>query len=181
MKLNIAAAAGEVAPSPEEVFEVFEFRITLRGIKPMIWRRIQVPKDDFTFEALHSAIQGAMGWHGFHLYNFRVRDQHGAFVQIADENGADEWLRTLVTILPADETNISDYFRVKGNYANYLYDFGDGWQHKVTLSKIVRGNPNESYPKVLAGKRACPPEGELQTTRFFRSITHYSNSLIHSS
>lgn len=159
--LTLTAELPKEVPE-EKVFEVFELRITLRGIKPMIWRQIQVPKDDFSFADLHDTIQEAMGWRGHHLYNFKARVSSGAFVQISDDRSTDDFLRSMVSILPADETYISEYFHDKGDSVKYLYDFGDGWDHKVTLSKILVGNPSESYsyPKLLAGKRACPPEGK---------------------
>lgn len=40
---------------------VYQFKITLAGAKPPIWRRIQVP-ETYTFWDLHVAIQDAMGW-----------------------------------------------------------------------------------------------------------------------
>ena len=40
----------------------------------------------------------------------------------------------------------------------YLYDFGDGWEHVMTLEKIITGNRASSKPRCIAGKRACPPE-----------------------
>jgi len=39
---------------------VYQFKITLQGSKPPIWRRIQVP-GDFNMWDLHVAIQDAMG------------------------------------------------------------------------------------------------------------------------
>ncbi|MDR1968130.1 MAG: plasmid pRiA4b ORF-3 family protein, partial [Burkholderiaceae bacterium] len=48
-----------------------QFKITLLGIRPAIWRRIQVP-DSYTFEDLHMAIQIAMGWKNCHLHMFRI-------------------------------------------------------------------------------------------------------------
>ncbi len=40
----------------------------------------------------------------------------------------------------------------------YEYDFGDGWEHRLELQKIVPPEPGTRYPTCLAGKRACPPE-----------------------
>jgi len=51
---------------------VYQFKITLKGSKPPIWRRIQVP-ETYTFWDLHVAIQNAMGWGGGHLYAFEMR------------------------------------------------------------------------------------------------------------
>ena len=41
--------------------QVYQFKITLEGAKPPIWRRIHVPKT-YTLWDLHVAIHDAMGW-----------------------------------------------------------------------------------------------------------------------
>ncbi|MFQ5651280.1 MAG: plasmid pRiA4b ORF-3 family protein [bacterium] len=50
---------------------IYQFKITLRGVSPPIWRRIQVPQND-SFRDLHVALQDAMGWFDCHLHVFRV-------------------------------------------------------------------------------------------------------------
>src|SRR5262249_5186188 len=40
----------------------------------------------------------------------------------------------------------------------YEYDFGDGWQHKVVLEKILTSAPGIKLPICVGGARACPPE-----------------------
>ncbi|MGD0886435.1 MAG: hypothetical protein ABSA46_16460 [Thermodesulfovibrionales bacterium] len=39
---------------------VYQFKITLKGIKPLVWRRLQVP-ETCAFGDLHVALQDAMG------------------------------------------------------------------------------------------------------------------------
>ncbi len=50
---------------------VYQFKITLRNIKPPIWRRIQVP-ETYSFWDLHVAIQDAMDWSDYHLHVFEI-------------------------------------------------------------------------------------------------------------
>ena len=40
---------------------VFQFKVVLKGVKPEVWRRIQMPRD-VTFHQLSMAIVDAMGW-----------------------------------------------------------------------------------------------------------------------
>jgi hypothetical protein len=40
----------------------------------------------------------------------------------------------------------------------YEYDFGDSWDHLVVLEETLPAESACSYPRLLAGKRACPPE-----------------------
>jgi hypothetical protein len=40
----------------------------------------------------------------------------------------------------------------------YEYDFGDGWEHDILLEAVLPAQAGGIYPRVEAGKRACPPE-----------------------
>jgi hypothetical protein len=41
---------------------------------------------------------------------------------------------------------------------NYVYDFGDGWTHRLTVEKVLAAEPGVGYPRCVSGRRACPPE-----------------------
>jgi Plasmid pRiA4b ORF-3-like protein len=47
---------------------VYQLKITLRGVRPPIWRRVQVK--DCSLAELHEVIQVVMGWDSSHLYSF---------------------------------------------------------------------------------------------------------------
>ena len=136
--------------------KVYQFKVTLRGIRPPIWRRIQVP-GSYSFWDLHVAIQDAMGWWDSHLHAFRVANPaHGDMdlIGIPDEDRFDDDLEYLAGwTVPID-----NYFAEPGDSASYDYDFGDGWEHEVVLDKIISREPKQKYPRCLAGKRKCPPE-----------------------
>jgi hypothetical protein len=51
---------------------ILQFRIWLKGVSPMIWRRVQVPAD-VTLRELHGVFQVAMGWESIHLFQFVLR------------------------------------------------------------------------------------------------------------
>jgi hypothetical protein len=46
---------------PIKFNQVYQFKITLKGLELLIWRQIQVP-DVYSFWDLHVAIQDAMSW-----------------------------------------------------------------------------------------------------------------------
>jgi hypothetical protein len=45
-----------------------------------------------------------------------------------------------------------------GSTFDYLYDFGDGWSHRVTVEKILPAEAGTTVPACIDGRRACPPE-----------------------
>ena len=135
--------------------QVYQFYIVLQGIKPRIWRRIQVP-ETYSFWDLHVAIADAMGWQDYHLHEFEMLDPRNGetlLIGMPDDEYPDER-----EVLPDDQEKIARYFTLENRGALYRYDFGDGWQHRIELEKIVPRQENVEYPRCLAGRRACPPE-----------------------
>ena len=136
--------------------KVYQFKIALKGIEPAIWRRIQVPAD-YSFWDLHVAVQDSMGWKDCHLHAFRLLNPAtGEREEIGIPN-QDRFVDE-PEFLPGWDFAIADYFSDRNPEAEYEYDFGDGWEHEVTLEKILPRKSKASYPLCLAGERACPPE-----------------------
>ena len=137
--------------------KVCQVTVTLQGVRPSIWRKIQVPSS-YSFWDLHVAIQDAMGWRDSHLHAFRIANpSHGEeedLIGIPDEDrfvGAPEFL-------PGWMVPIDKYFVKPGDSASYKYDFGDGWEHEIVLDDTLLRKPRLRYPRCVAGERACPPE-----------------------
>ena len=135
--------------------QIFQFRITLRDIRPPIWRRIQVP-EIYSFWDLHVAIQDAMGWDDCHLHQFEmVNPSTGSKEEIGIPIEDSLWDRK---VYPGWERKIADYFTMNNSAAAYEYDFGDSWEHTVKLEKILPRVKVVKYPICIKGKRRCPPE-----------------------
>ena len=134
---------------------VFQFKITLKSIRPPIWRRIQVP-ETYTFWNLHVAVQDAMGWFDSHLHRFEILNPSTG---IEEEIGIpDEEFEWDTVTLPVWEQKIAHYFSMTNTKSDYVYDFGDNWEHTVKLEKILPRQEKVKYPICIGGKRACPPE-----------------------
>jgi len=131
--------------------KVLQFRVTLLGIEPAIWRVIQVPAT-YSFWDLHVAIQDAMGWLDYHLHYFHITDPiDGSEVEIGipdNEGFADQ------EYLPGWEIPVSKYIVSPGDETLYAYDFGDAWEHTVVLEAIVDRVSRKRYPVCVAGGRA---------------------------
>src|SRR5499426_1510600 len=126
---------------------IYQLRITLRGISPLIWSRLLV-RAETSIAELHHILQLIMGWTDSHLHRFLI---HGKEYGIAYEGGvgfADDPRRI----------RLADYcFRLRERFL-YQYDFRDNWQHDIRVEQIVAADPKRTYPVCIGGKRAAPPE-----------------------
>lgn len=138
------SASNRARPRPRSVHQ---FKVTLLGIKPPIWRRIAVPSD-YSLGELHYVLQLAMGWTDSHLHDFRIGDTtYGDPEQLEELGDEDEWYAPLTHVAPTARSRM-----------RYMYDFGDSWEHDILVEKVGPPDPDTRYPVCLAGKRAGPPE-----------------------
>jgi len=57
-----------------------------------------------------------------------------------------------------DKVRLSDFRFQPQERFEYLYDFGDSWEHKISLEKILPPKTTETYPICIGGRGECPPE-----------------------
>ncbi|MEZ4771186.1 MAG: plasmid pRiA4b ORF-3 family protein [Caldilineales bacterium] len=126
---------------------IYQLKITLRGSRPPIWRRVLVP-GSFSLYKLHQVIQLAMGWTDSHLHQFIIDGQYYGIPSPDDwEPVIDERRHTLNKIAPGPKYKFI-----------YEYDFGDSWEHEILVESIAEAEAGVQYPVCINGKRACPPE-----------------------
>ena len=133
-----------------QVHTVYQLRIELQHIAPLIWRRILVP-NTLKLSKLDRVVQAAMGWNNSHLHDWHIGSQRYG---VPDE----EWIGTSA-ILDEREFTIGQVLGEQVKTFAYSYDFGDGWDHRITVEKHlpVQEGRND-WPMCLAGENACPPE-----------------------
>lgn len=130
--------------------EIYQLKITLKGIRPPIWRRVLVP-DSCSFAELHTIIQKTMLWSDCHLHEFQVKTEKREYrlgVQ-EDPKGTNPF--------PEDLTVLQEVFS-EGVKVSYTYDFGDDWVHLITFEKGVPFQEGQEYPQCIGGRRMSPPE-----------------------
>ncbi|MBW2406955.1 MAG: plasmid pRiA4b ORF-3 family protein [Deltaproteobacteria bacterium] len=59
---------------PKKLKDVYQIKISLEGIRPPIWRRLEVFSDT-TLEKLHLIFQLSMGWANYHLHQFTIEGE----------------------------------------------------------------------------------------------------------
>jgi hypothetical protein len=154
-------------PYPEGTETVHRLKITLRSVKPPVWRRIEVASDT-TLGELSAMFEGVMGWYGGHLHAFDVDGtDYSRPDPDWDSDDLDENKYRLGDVLPA-----------VGAKMTWDYDFGDGWRHNVVVEAIAPAESDLTYPLCITGKRACPPEdcggplGYAEIVRALRDPNH---------
>ena len=131
---------------------LYQLKVVLLGVAPPVWRRLHVP-GNAKLDWLHAALQVAVGWTNSHLHQFTVgeacySDTSHYFAEFEDDQEIlEESTFTLRQIAPQE----GDVFR-------YDYDFGDSWEHEITVEKILPNPAAASFALCLEGARACPPE-----------------------
>ncbi len=128
---------------------VHRLKVTLRHVRPPVWRRIEV-RSTTKLSELAPTLESTMGWLSEHLHAFDANgDRYG---QPDPDWGwgrpvLDERKFALGTVLPK-----------VGSKLRFDYDFGDGWEHDVVVEAIEPVERGVTYPRCTAGRRACPPE-----------------------
>lgn len=133
---------------------VYHLKVSLEGIEPTIWRRLQVP-GNANLGWLHAVIQVAMGWTNSHLHQFVVGKRSYSDPRHGLEDFADG-----PSVLDENATAILDIApRAKSAAFLYEYDFGDSWEHRIVVEKILDPDPAAAgMARCLDGARACPPD-----------------------
>src|SRR6266567_8685390 len=115
-------------PEPPAFSEpvVYQLRVVLRGVSPLIWRRLLV-RSHSTIADLHASLQRVLGWSDEHLNRFVI---HGRDYGVWHDGG----------IGFRDDPRyvcLADLRLCVGERFLYEYDFTDGWQHDVRLEQIL--------------------------------------------
>lgn len=133
--------------------KAYQLKITLKNSHPPIWRRCLVPQG-LTFSQLAVVLNISMGWSGSHLSGFDFPKQA---IDVTENNEFFEGFTPFDReSIEADKSCIDTY--VEGEpWFTYTYDFGDDWEHKVVVEKVLE-DYTANYPTVIKYKGDCPPD-----------------------
>jgi len=134
------------APVPS----VYQLRVVVRGVSPLIWRRLLIPADT-TIAGLHAVLQIAFSWNGDHLHRFVV---HGREYGIAYPGGpsfGDDPRRV----------RLGDLGLRRTERCTYHYDFTAGWCLDLRVEQIridLAAQKGQRCPVCTGGRSAGSPE-----------------------
>ena len=127
---------------------IARLKITLDDVKPAVQRRLEVPLT-IRLDRLHLVLQAALGWTDSHLYEIKAG---GVGWGMPDPDFGDG-------PLDARKARLVDVLEDVGTKTlQYLYDFGDGWEHTIKIERVTEAVPGIAYPVLLDVSGRCPPE-----------------------
>lgn len=132
---------------PERV--TYRIRVRLQDVKPLVERVLEVP--DCTLTDLHDVLQTAMGWESYHMWSFETKSERWCEDAGLLPDGFDEARTTTLGELVVGNR------LVKKKMLCYLYDFGDNWEHLITVERSAPAGKVD-VARCIDGTGACPPE-----------------------
>lgn len=161
--------------------KAYQIKIELVRSNPLIWRRVIIPAGA-TFYRLYETIQNSMGWmasfiNEMHLYEFDLRAENLSITNNTESYNENKFYKYkyknvklngkndpfgiiahhIKTIVRQPKTIKIDTYIEKYKTFHYTYDFGDDWQHLITLEMILE-DYHYGYPVLIDGQENCPPE-----------------------
>jgi hypothetical protein len=141
---TIAIMAQDRVPSTATVYQL---RVVLAGISPLVWRRLLVPAAT-SIADLHEILQAAFGWSDEHLHRFTIHAvEYGLW-----RPGSAGFSRD------ARQVRLGDFGFRRGERFTYEYNFFAGWRHDIRVEEILSRSPRRRYPACSGGARQAPPE-----------------------
>ncbi|MGO9411442.1 MAG: plasmid pRiA4b ORF-3 family protein [Spirochaetia bacterium] len=135
-------------PSKTRKCDVYQLKLSVSNIRPPIWRRILV-RSDLTLARLHLIIQSLMNWYNYHLYQFDIgQEEYGPPLEDDDLHGKRK----------SPGIRLSRAFGKGIKSILYEYDFGDGWEIRIQLERILSGLVQEEQVICATGARRGPAE-----------------------
>lgn len=156
----------------EDVLEIelYQLKIKINIEGHEIWRRVLVPST-YSFRHLHNIIQTVFDWHNAHLHEFVVEraDRKDLKIVMDDDPETMEYLDVDAFEIRQERfVGLEEILPTYGEVV-YEYDFGDSWEHTITLEKVVKSN--EFRATFVEGIGERPPEdvgGEGGYTEYLR-------------
>jgi hypothetical protein len=134
------------------VAEIARIKVTIQGIRPPIWRRLEVPST-ISLADLSEVILAAFGWSNTHLHEFLAAER-----RIGSPDPGDGQAATSPGLRDEARVTLGDLLATGLRRLSYTYDFGDEWKHSLLIEKLLAEDDTLTYPRCTAGRRAAPPE-----------------------
>ena len=142
-------------PDPALAGQAYRVRVELEDARPPVWREVLVDPN-LPLDGLHEVIQRLFAWEDDHLHEFTAVGPGRRTTRFLPPD-VEDW--ALPGDRAADEsaTRLSQLIGPRRGRLRYRYDFGDGWDHRIT---VVGSEPADgtTLPQCVAGDGLAPHE-----------------------
>ena len=138
-----------VKKQPKQLINVtvYQFKVTLDNVMAPIWREFEV-ESNITLKRFAVIILKVMGWTNTHLHQLEIA---GRQFSLPCEGGDNDFENE-------NKFFLHDFSLKELRHMLLMYDFGDGWEHSITLEDVMEPKKGVKYPRCIQGERNCPPE-----------------------
>ncbi|MFL1431959.1 MULTISPECIES: plasmid pRiA4b ORF-3 family protein [unclassified Nocardiopsis] len=141
-------------PRREEA-ATYRVRVEISGTKPPVWRRLELDSELFLNE-VHTILQAAFGWEDHHLHGFAGGGPY--YSREAEPYLCPFEAREGRPGVPEEQVRLDEVLAEVGDELFYLYDFGDDWEHLLTLQAVLPREEGGPRAVCTGGERPAPPE-----------------------
>lgn len=134
---------------------IYQLRVIIKGISPLIWRRLLVP-GDYSIADLHYILQIAFDWDNVHLHRFEIYSKEYGIGYEGGMSFSDN----------PRKVRLADFKFRRGEKFLYEYDFGDNWEHLIRVEDILKPDLKKNYPLCTGGKHLAPIEDYFEDKPF---------------
>lgn len=133
----------------------YRIRVELADTSVSLWRELDLASDLF-LDDVHAVLQAAFGWTDSHLHRFAsgpgYYSQHAEYYLMPFEvdEGEDG--------VPESQARLDEVLTERGDTLFYCYDFGDDWQHVLTLDAVHPRDAAEARAVCAGGEGPGPAE-----------------------
>ena len=119
---------------------IYQFRVVLKGISPLIWRRLPVP-DDGSIADPRFILQIAFDWDDRNLHRFFIHGKDYGIYHSGGMSFSDD----------PYQIKLADFKFRKGEKFLSEYDFFNSWKHLLGIEAILSVDPQKHYPLSTGG------------------------------
>jgi Plasmid pRiA4b ORF-3-like protein len=140
---------------------IYQLRLVLTGISPMIWRRLLISSES-SIAQLHEYIQICFDWNNEHLHCFRIQGKNYGIAYLGGMSFDDD----------AHDVRLSRFHLHPHESFHYDYDFLANWRVKIRLEGILPSNPRRPVPVCTGGRGAAPREEYWGALAYLQKLEH---------
>ncbi len=145
---------------------IYQLRVALEGISPLIWRRLLVP-GDYSIADLHFILQIAFDWDDWNLHRFFIHGKDYGIYHSGGMSFSDDPF----------QVRLADFKFRKSEKFLYEYDFFNSWKHLLRIEDILSVDPKKKYPLCTGGGNLSISEAEKKAAEFDRGEDKFTDQL----